>query len=68
MAPVRRPARAITIGLAGGCAGLVAFTEAPVLVAAIVLLVLASLALTLAQIQIVTRIQQVNARSAPGSD
>lgn len=59
MAPVRRPARAITIGLAGGCAGLIAFTEAPVLVAAIVLLVLASLALTLAQIQVVTRIQQV---------
>jgi MFS family permease len=59
MRPVRRPARAITISLAGGCAGLIAFTEAPVLVAAIVLLVLASLALTVAQIHIVTRIQQV---------
>jgi MFS family permease len=59
MRPVRRPARAIAISLAAGCGGLIAFTGAPVLAAAIALLVLASLALTLAQVHIVTRIQQV---------
>jgi MFS family permease len=56
---VRSPARAITVSVLGACAGLIAFTQAPGLVAAIGLLVLASLALTAAQVHLVTRIQQV---------
>jgi predicted MFS family arabinose efflux permease len=59
MRPTRRPARAITISLAGGCVGLIAFVHAPVLAAGLVLLFLASLALTTAQVHIVTRVQQV---------
>lgn len=59
MRQVRRPARVIALGVICACAGLIAFTEAPVLAAGIVLLVLASFALSTAQIHIATRVQQV---------
>jgi Transmembrane secretion effector len=52
-------ARVITLSVLGACAGLIGFTQAPDLAVAFVLLLLASLALTTAQVHLVTRVQQV---------
>lgn len=56
--PARVPGRVIAISMAGAGAGLAAFAWAPGLLAALVLLGLASLALTTAQVHLVTGIQQ----------
>ena len=56
---VRSPGRVITLSMLGACGGLIAFTQAPDLAVAFALLGLASLAITSAQVHLVTRIQQV---------
>jgi len=56
---VRSPGRVITLSMLGACGGLIAFAQTPDLAVAFALLGLASLAITSAQVHLVTRIQQV---------
>jgi MFS family permease len=67
MRPARRPARAMCLGMTGGCAGLIAFTLAPVLAAAFVLLAVASVAISACLIIAGTRIQQITPERLRGA-
>lgn len=67
MRPARHPARTLFLSMAGACAGLAAFTAAPVLAVAFVLLALASVAVSVCLIIVGTRIQQITPERLRGS-
>lgn len=63
----RHQPRAASLIMTGACAALIAFTLAPLLAAGIILLTLASAAVSICQILAVTRIQQVTPRHLRGA-
>ena len=67
MRPARHPARTVFLSMIGACAGLIAFTVAPVLGVGFVLLALASVAITVCLIIVGTRIQQMTPERLRGS-
>lgn len=67
MRPARHPARTLFLSMIGACAGLIAFTVAPALGVAFVLLAMASVAITVCLIIVGTRIQQMTPERLRGS-
>lgn len=65
--PARHPARVIALSMIGACAGLIAFTMAPVLAVGIAALALAFVAVSVCQILVATRIQQVTPERLRGA-
>lgn len=57
--PARHPARTIAVSTTSGCAALIAFSLAPLLALGFVLLALAVAAISVCQILVATRVQQV---------
>lgn len=57
--PARHPGRTVSLSMLGACAGLITFTVAPSLAAGVVLLALASAALSVCLIIVGTRVQQI---------
>jgi hypothetical protein len=67
MRPARHPVRTLFLSMVGASAGLAAFTVAPVLAVAFVLLALASVAISVCLIIVGTRIQQITPERLRGS-
>lgn len=67
MRPARHPVRTLSLSMTGACAGLIAFTVAPVLAAGFVLLALASVGISVCLIIVGTRIQQISPERLRGS-
>jgi MFS family permease len=59
MRPARHPARTIAFSLTSACAGLIAFSLAPLLAVGCILLALAFVAISVCQILVATQVQQV---------
>jgi len=67
MRPARHPVRTLSLSMIGACAGLIAFTMAPVLYVGLVLLALASVGISVCLIIVGTRIQQITPERLRGS-
>jgi MFS family permease len=67
MRPARHPVRTLSLSMIGACAGLIAFTMAPVLAVGLVLLALASVGISVCLIILGTRIQQITPERLRGS-
>jgi MFS family permease len=65
--PARQPARTLAFGLMGAGAALIAFSLAPLLAVGVVLLALAFVAISVCQILVATRVQQVTPERLRGA-
>ena len=67
MRPARHPARTIAFSMTSACVGLITFTLAPLLAAGFILLALAFAAISVCQILVATRVQQVTPERLRGA-
>jgi MFS family permease len=65
--PARHPVRTIAFSMTSACAGLIAFSLAPLLAVGFILLALAFVAISVCQILVATRVQQVTPERLRGA-